>query len=462
MSTIDDLKEKMEARGVNKQTVPTKIIELQQTKLKLSGEEAAIERFKDYFVVSDNGKTLVCCHARDAELGVNIIKQQSITAFKELHAHETVTTSKGKQQVAPMWLTAKNRPTYSQGFAMLPGEKPPQGVYNLWTGHGIEQSLEATVLQARPALWHIKYVICGGEQASYRYCLGWLAHAIQNPGKQAEVAFVMLGGRGAGKGTLGGWFIGLFGSHGTHIQNSEHLTGRFNSHLKSTVALFVDEAFFVGDRAAHNVLKGLITENRIMVEPKNVNAYPAKNRLKIIMATNEAHAIPAGTDERRYFITHVSDRVKQNHKYFAELNEWWQDGGDRAFFTLLKRIALSEFNIRKVPETAALGQQKIESLKGIDAWLYELLQDSDRWKPKWSAQGAANDFRSYCEQKGGQYKYEGTSATAVGKGLRKWLVVERRRASTTHSRNWELLLPELNEARAQFAKTLNVRIDWDV
>jgi hypothetical protein len=87
MSTIDDLKEKMEARGVNKQTVPAKIIELQQTKLNLSGEEAAMERFKDYFVVSDNGKTLVCCHARDAELGINIIKQQSITAFKELYAH---------------------------------------------------------------------------------------------------------------------------------------------------------------------------------------------------------------------------------------------------------------------------------------------------------------------------------------------------------------------------------------
>ena len=45
MSTIDDLKEKMEARGVNKQTVPAKIIELQQTKLNLSGEEAAMERF---------------------------------------------------------------------------------------------------------------------------------------------------------------------------------------------------------------------------------------------------------------------------------------------------------------------------------------------------------------------------------------------------------------------------------
>jgi hypothetical protein len=462
MSTIDEVKAKVEKLAVNKKSVPAEIINLQEKKFALSGEEAALAHFKNYCVVADGGKTNVCWKTIDPELGTTIIKQLSPTAFKELHAHETVSTSKGKMQVAPLWLKATNRPTYLQGFAMLPGKNSPKDVYNLWTGFGCEVDSSSTPMQARKALWHLKYVICGGDQTSYRYSLGWLAHAFQNPKKQAEVAFVMLGGRGAGKGTLGGWFIGLFGSHGTHIQNSEHLTGRFNSHLKSTVALFVDEAFFVGDRAAHNVLKGLITENRIMVEPKNVNAYPAKNRLKIIMATNEAHAIPAGTDERRYFITHVSDRVKQNHKYFAELNEWWQDGGDRAFFTLLKRIALSEFNIRKVPETAALGQQKIESLKGIDAWLYELLQDSDRWKPKWSAQGAANDFRSYCEQKGGQYKYEGTSATAVGKGLRKWLVVERRRASTTHSRNWELLLPELNEARAQFAKTLNVRIDWDV
>ena len=46
MSTIDDLKEKVEARGVTKQIVPTKIIELQQKKLTLSGEEAAMERLK--------------------------------------------------------------------------------------------------------------------------------------------------------------------------------------------------------------------------------------------------------------------------------------------------------------------------------------------------------------------------------------------------------------------------------
>ena len=365
-------------------------------------------------------------------------------------------------QVAPLWLKATDRPTYPQGFAMLPGENPPKGVYNLWTGFGCEVDYSSTPIQARKALWHLKYVICGGDQTSYRYSLGWLAHAFQNPKKQAEVAFVMLGGRGAGKGTLGGWFIGLFGSHGTHIQNPGHLTGRFNSHLKSTVALFVDEAFFVGDRAAHNVLKGLITENQIMVEPKNVNAYAAKNRLKIMMATNETHAISAGTDERRYFVTYVSDRVKQNHKYFTELTKWWKDGGDRALFTLLCHIDLSEFNIRKVPKTAALEEQKLESLTGLDSWLYELLQDEARWKTKWSARDAANNFRIYCDQKGGKYKYENTTDRAVGKGLRKWLVVKRRRASESCGRSYELILPELNEARKQFSEKLDARIDWNI
>lgn len=462
MSTIDEVKAKVEKLAVNKKSVPAEIINLQEKKFALSGEEAALAHFKNYCVVADGGKTNVCWKTIDPELGTTIIKQLSPTAFKELHAHETVSTSKGKMQVAPLWLKATNRPTYLQGFAMMPGKNSPKDVYNLWTGFGCKVDSSSTPMQARKALWHLKYVICGGDQTSYRYSLGWLAHAVQNPGEQAEVAFVMLGGRGAGKGTLGRWFINIFGNHGTHIQNSEHLTGRFNSHLKSTVALFVDEAFFVGDRAGHNILKGLITEDRIMIEPKNVNAYPAKNYLKIIMATNETHAIPAGIDERRFFIIQVSDRVKQDHKYFTKLNKWWDKGGKNNFFTLLERIDLSQFNIREVPKTAALEQQKLVSLTGLDSWLYELLQDEGRWKIKWSAGDAANDFRIYCDQKGGKYKYENTSNRAVGKGLHKWLVVDRRRRSDSRGRYWELILPELNKAREQFSEKLDVRIDWDV
>ena len=128
---------------------------------------------------------------------------------------------------------------------------------------------------------------------------------------------------------------------------------------------------------------------------------------------------------------------------------------------LLQRIDLSEFNIRKVPNTAALGV-KLEALTGLDAWLFEKLQDEENWKRKWSAEEISRNFGWYCDQKGGHYKYENTSPRAVGKGLRRWLEVIRKRELSTQNRRWVLILPELHEARRQFAMKLDMRIDWNM
>ncbi len=251
----------------------------------------------------------------------------------------------------------------------------------------------------------------------------------------------------------------LFGHHGIPIQSPDHLTGRFNGHLKGAVALFVDEAFFVGDRQGNDRLKSLITEDRIMIEAKYSEAMPVRNRLKIMMATNADHAIPAGIDERRFFVTRVSDRKKQDHAYFAELKSWWQGGGDRALLALLQRIDLSDFNIRKVPRTRALDEQKLQSLTGLDAWLYGLLQKpANRWTRRCTADELAARFEQYCNEKG--LKYEQTSAAAVSKGVRNWLDVERERENAGE-RKWFLILPEWEEARRQFEEKLGVVVDWD-
>ncbi len=417
MSVLDDIKAKLEDQDIVPLTVPADIMNLEQKKLSLSGEEAALARFEGHFIVSDGGKTWVCSETVDPELGTLTIEQISPTAFKDLYAPETAMTAKGKQQAAPLWLRAEGRPTYPGGFALLPEQTAPPGVYNLWRGFGCKPDKDATFWNARPFLWHTKYVICGG-------------------------------GRGTGKGTLRRCFRDIFGAHGTHIQSPEHLTGRFTGHLRSTISLFVDEAFFA--------------EDRIMLESKNMNAYPAKNRLKIMMATNKQFAISAGIDERRFFVVKVSDRAKQYHAYFQRLNQWWETDGSSALLTLLQRIDLSEFNIRKVPNTAALDQQKLEALTGLDAWLFEKLQNEENWKQKWLAEEISRNFGWYCDQKGGRYKYENTSPRAVGKGLRRWLEVNRKREQGTQNRRWVLMLPELHEARRQFATKLDMKIDWNV
>ena len=459
-----DVLELCEMARHDKITIPREVVSLQTKKQELSGEAAALARFADCFVSTEGGQTYVYRETIDPELGEPILRRQTVKSFHELYAGETVMMSTGAKATSRVWFNSPNRPTYPQGMALLPGQTAPTGVYNLWRGFGFQPNKMATALSVRPALWHLRYVICSGDRTAYRYLLGWMASAVQHPERQAEVAVVMIGGRGTGKGVVGGWFRSMFGAHGTHIQSADHLTGKFNGHLKSSVALFVDEAFFVGDRQANNKLKSLITEDRSMLEGKYMTASAAKNRLKIMMATNDEHAISAGGDERRFFVTRVSDRMKQDHKHFAKLISWWAGGGDRAFLWFLLQIRLSQFNIRKVPQTSALADQKLQSLTGLDAWVYELLQQEEAsWERgrERSAVSLAAQFKVYCDDSGGRYKYENTSPIAVSKGLRRWLDVDRRRGSSG-SRQWVLALPDLEEARRQFATKLNVTIHWDV
>ena len=83
--------------------------------------------------------------------------------------------------------------------------------------------------------------------------------------------------------------------------------------------LFLDEAFWAGDKQGEGTLKALITESTLMIEPKGVDSFQMPNRLKILMASNNDWVVPASADERRYFVLDVPDTRKGDKAYFSAL-----------------------------------------------------------------------------------------------------------------------------------------------
>lgn len=145
----------------------------------------------------------------------------------------------------------------------------PPDTLNLWRGFGVEPE---------PGEWplicqHLFEVICSGSASDYSWLLGWLARAVQYPELHAEVAVVLRGPKGTGKGTLGQILRRLFRHHAMQISNSTHFTGRFNGHLVDILFLFVDEAFWAGDKVGEGTLKALVTEPTIAIEFKFVNLF---------------------------------------------------------------------------------------------------------------------------------------------------------------------------------------------
>jgi hypothetical protein len=180
------------------------------------------------------------------------------------------------------------------------------------------------------------------------------------------VAVVLRGREGTGKGVLAREFGRLFGSHFKHVVNAKHLVGHFNAHLQHCSVLYADEAFWAGDRSHESVLKALVTEETILVEPKGIDSYTVRNCIHLIMSSNSEWVVPAGADARRYLVLDVSAAHMQDHRYFAALTQEMDSGGRAALLYYLLNLNIASFDVRSVPHTLALADQKTRSRRGVD------------------------------------------------------------------------------------------------
>jgi hypothetical protein len=413
------------------------------------------------------------------------VVKSSFHDFRNLYLNERVivTDANGKPKsrtYADVWLSHPDRQTYKSGLKFLPGvSEPPDGVYNLWGGWAVEP---------RPGDWslmkaHIRDVICSGNEEHYEYLMDWLARAVQHPGVQGEVAIVLRGERGTGKGAFARAFGLLFGQHFLHLSDARHLTGNFNAHLRDACIVFADEAFYAGDKQHEGQLKRIVTEPTLMIEPKYRDAAPARNCLHVIVSSNEEWVVPAGVDERRFFVLDVSSCKQKDFSYFADLDVELRNGGAAAMLYDLQRRDLTKFNVRDVPSTLALLDQKAQSFRGTEGWWYEVLMDGappveapdtnlllheqDWTQPSqdWERQirvGRDALYADYLDFSKRTKEYRPTPKSQFGKMLRKFvpaLAEERPRQGT--SRNRLYVIPSLSECRVSFERLIGGPLPWE-
>lgn len=310
------------------------------------------------------------------------------------------TTKEGADVVMPLgkyWLQHPMRRQYDTMRFMPLLDK--EGVYNLWRGF----AYEAIPGNCDLYLQHVKENVCGGNEIVYEYLIYWMARVIQEPATAGEVAIVLRGGKGTGKGFFARSFGKLFGRHFMHIANAKHLVGNFNAHLQDCVLLYADEAFFAGDKSHESVLKMLITEDILPIEKKGYDVEAAPNFVHLIMASNDPHVIRATGDERRYLVLDMGEGKKQNSVFFGSMLAQLENGGYEALLYYLQSIDLSEFNVRSVPQTDALQEQKLLSMGYDEEWWYRKLQDGrifntdEKWDRFAQTEKVTLDYTAYMD-----------------------------------------------------------------
>jgi hypothetical protein len=328
----------------------------------------------DHAVVKIGGKTRVMSFEESAAFrGCKVPVFSSVSDFCAYHLKrkKKIETDKGTKIVGigKWWIDHADRQQYA-GVVYAPGETL-SNVYNLWTGF----SCKPIKGGCGRYLEHLRENVCSGDDHHYDYFLNWMARGVQYPGQPGEVAVVMRGREGVGKGEAAKQYGQLFGPHFLHVWHSGHLTGHFNAHLQQCSVLLADEAFFAGDRSHESTLKALITEGTLLIEPKGVDPFSVRNCVHLIMASNADWVIPAGADARRFFVVDVAAHRMQDTDYFGAIAREMDNGGREALLDLLLERDLCEFDVRKVPQTAALLDQKARSRRDIDLLIEIIAHD---------------------------------------------------------------------------------------
>jgi hypothetical protein len=374
--------------------------------------------------------------------------------FKVLLANRQIGDLRG-ERLAEAWIAHQDRRQY-RDFTFDPSNNHDPTLLNQWRGFAVEPKFE----NARPGLEFIFEVICDGDLKLFEWLLAWMAQAVQEPHKKPGTAIILLGPGGIGKSTLAEMLLRLFEPHAISVNSADRLTRNFNYHLKDKCLVLVEEAPLLRRHA--NALKDLITSPRMLVEPKGVDAFQIDNHIRIIVCTNELHALHAQAHERRYCVIRVSDKHQEDEDYFVALYAWMDADGIAALLRFLQAHDFSRVNLRKVPRTKALLEQKQSSFSPVEQFAWEALQsgywpNGQPWNSPidraWSLD-AINDLA--------RYPGERINATQLGQRLKAiFPELDSLRPAAGATRRRMYKFPPLEEARQRFSEYVRQPLEWD-
>ncbi|WP_424363588.1 primase-helicase family protein [Methylocystis parvus] len=413
--------------------------------------------------------------------------QGSLVARRERQDDGEYRTIRSFRRHAPYWLAHKRRRTYDgiEFFPDVANAPGTPGYFNLWRGFSVSPDVTTPAkdrwLKYLTFQDHLKANICDMNPEVYRWVWHWFAHLVQRPRERIGTAIVLRGKMGTGKTIVGDVIGSLFASHYFLVDDPRYLVGQFNAHMASCLLLQVDEGFWAGDKAAEGRLKGLVTAPKQMIESKGVDPIRLDNFVRLLFSSNESWVVPAGMDERRFAVFDVADHWKENHGQFAQLYAEMNAGGREALLADLLAVDLDAPdapNIRVIPKTGALLEQKIRSLDPIAGWWLGRLVDGSQthrsygWRDRVPTSAIFHDYLRTVDKLGVRRK---SSEIEFGLHIRRFLpglkriksveeieVSDELSGATTiiNKRVWCLEFPSLQECRSAFEEALRQEFDW--
>lgn len=415
---------------------------------------------REFGFIVTGGKPAIIYEKRNATDGSTEVEYWSTEAFKQYFSNQSILNGRNQVKLGDFWLTHPDRRTY-RGLIFEPGKDRAEH-YNLWQGYSFEpdEAGDWSLFQE-----HLFKNICQEDDELYAWVFGWFAHIVQQPGEKAGTSLSLRGPQGTGKTIVGKIFGRLIKRHYTLIDQERYLFGNFNSHMASTILLHSDEGFWGGDPRHVGKLKSLVTSDTQRIEQKGRDSLQVNNYMRLLITTNEDWVVPAAFDERRFAVLDVGTGNQQDQDYFVAMLNQLENGGYGTLLYDLLHYDLTKTNIRVLPQTEALNQQKETSMNPVDAYWFACLQQGNTllmskngWLDTVKTSDLHDDCIAYLSRLGYRRMphlnafFRRLRQIAPSDDFQRKLIGPDRQSATT--------LPSLNDARTFFDKMMRTNHDW--
>ncbi len=431
--------------------------ELEARRKILWAEEDAVAELNKKHAAIHTDQFYILTEKQHPVFGGKDFTLESKESFKSQYEPYLIICSDGKQRSkAAIFLKSPLRRTYD-GIVFDPiGDDELKRCYNIWSGF----HKEARQGDASKYWDHLRDNICNGNEEAYLFVRKWLACIFQRP-QEVHTALVIVGSQGVGKNSFVEPLGVLFGPHYVLLSSISELVSNFNFHLKNAVLIHANEALWGGHRKEVGALKAMITEKTCLIEGKGKDRIMVKNFKHLILSSNESWPVHLDRDDRRFFVLQASERHKEDHAYFAALQEQLDHGGYEALLYDLLHEKLDGFNPRRFPHSTISFDIKMISQDSVVRYIHAALSEGHFcvgdetegfWQPEIPKNLVYQDYAKWCINNG-EAKLQNHQ---FGKWLNKLVPsIKSIRIGSKNERISAYKLPPLEIARKEFCKAFN-------
>jgi len=269
---------------------------------------------------------------------------------------------------------SKRRTEYSD--LAFTDRKVDDKTYNLFKGFAYE-AIDHDDVDIEIFFILIREVICNNDEFLFMIVLSFVAQIIQDPFNKLGTSIIIAGAKRIGKGTFIKTILELLGATlSMQTSDKDDVFTRFNDHIMYKLMIYLNEAFWSGDKKIEGSIKSLISDDDTTYEIKNGPSFSGKNYSRLILDSNEKFVIPATFDEGRYIALEASDSRKGDIEFHDKTNEIRKNTKKMEklmYFFFNFNYKPYEQYLREAPKTKLLGEQIKRNFNLILKWWYSVL-----------------------------------------------------------------------------------------